>query len=142
DIHIVSNLDMNMIDLLQNGGKVILLDSVFFPNLPTTFQPSVAGRTNGNLATVIYDHPLMESFPHDGYCSWQFEPMLEDGNAIVFNDIDIPFDPIIEVVSSFKKVLKQASLFELKVGDGALLVCSLNLKQEDPAGEYMLNLLK
>jgi hypothetical protein len=82
---------------------------------------SVTGRSSGNLATIIYDHPLMRSFPHDGYCDWQFYSLLERGSAVNFNGLNVPFDPIIEIVSSFKSIVKQASLFEWRVGEGKLL---------------------
>ncbi len=65
--------------------------------------------------------------------------MLENGNAIVFNDIDLPFDPIIEVVSTFKLIYKQAALFEFAVGRGKLLICTLHLDINDVAAMYLLD---
>jgi hypothetical protein len=46
------------------------------------------------------------------------------------------FDPIIEVVSSYKTISKQAAVFEWRVGKGRLLVCALNLSDSDPAAAY------
>jgi hypothetical protein len=63
--------------------------------------------------------------------------MLSDGAAVVFDDPRIPFQPIIEVASSYKLLKKQAAIFELGVGEGGLLVCSLNLKSTDPAGQFL-----
>ena len=37
----------------------------------------LAGRPEGNLATVIARHPLTDRFPHDGWCDWQFSKMLK-----------------------------------------------------------------
>ena len=65
--------------------------------------------------------------------------MMEGGEAVVFNELNIPFKPIIEVVSSFKLIRKQASIFELGIGKGRLLVCTLNLTEKDPAAKYLLN---
>ena len=110
-----------------------------FPALPTSFQMSVTGRVNGNLATLIEDHPLMRNFPHEGYCDWQFYSMLERGSAVNFNELNVPFDPIIETVSSFKLIIKQANLFEWKVGEGKVLVSTLNLDLSDPATAYLLD---
>nr|NLN04508.1 hypothetical protein [Clostridiaceae bacterium] len=137
-IRIVSELDKDIVEFIAKGGSVILLGNKPFPVLPTTFQISIAGRVQGNLATVIEDHPLMNRFPHEGFCDWQFYNMIEEGNAVLFNDLNIPFKPIIEVVSSFKLIRKQASLFELGVSKGKLLVCTLNLSETDPAAMYLL----
>ena len=100
---------------------------------------ALAGRVQGNLATVIADHPLMRRFPHESYCDWQFYAMLEGGTAVNFNNLEVPFDPIIDVVSSFKLIRKQSNLFEWKVGKGRLLVATLNLDLSDPAAAYLLD---
>jgi hypothetical protein len=140
-LRIVSALDENTLDFLDGGGRVLLLGYGPFPMLPTSFQMSVTGRVRGNLATVIQDHPLMRRFPHDGYCDWQFHSMLEGGSAVNFNELAAPFDPIIEVVSSFKLVIKQATLFEWGVGEGRLLVSTMNVDLSVPANAYLLDVM-
>ena len=140
-LRLVSALNKEHIDYLADGGRIVLLGGAPFPTLPTSFQMSPAGRVQGNLATVIEDHPITNSFPHEGFCDWQFYSMLEGGNAVLFNELPIPFDPILEVVSSFKLIRKQASLFELGVGKGYLLVCTLNLGETDPAAICLLRIL-
>ena len=136
---IVSSLDGDTIDFLNRGGRVLMLGHTPFPVLPTNFQMSVTGRVRGNLATVVEDHPLTRRFPHEGFCDWQFYSMLEQGSAVNFNELHAPFDPIIEVVSSFKLVIKQANLFEWKVGEGALLASTMNVDPSIPANAYLLD---
>jgi len=138
-VRIVSDLDEAHLEFLDGGGRVVLLGAGPFPTLPTTFQIGTPGRASGNLATVIADHALLAGFPHDGYCDWQFARMLEGGSAVVFDDISLPFDPIVEVVSSYKMIHKQACMFEVGVGRGKLLVCTLLLDPADPAGRCMLD---
>lgn len=138
-IRITTSLDKAMVNFLLQGGRGILLGSRPFPALPTSFQLSVTGRVQGNLSTVIEDHPLMKTFPHEGFCDWQFYNMLEGGEAVVFNGLDLPFKPILEMVSSFKLLRKQACIFEICVGKGRLLVSSLNLEETDPAAMFLLN---
>lgn len=138
-LRIVSAVEADTIEHLNNGGDVLLLGHAPFPALPTSFQMSMTGRAAGDLATVIEDHPLLRRFPHDGYCDWQFYSLLEGGRAINFNDLMVPFDPILEVVSSFKLIYKQAAIFEWRVGNGRLLVCSMNLDLTDPAAGYLLD---
>ena len=139
EVILISELNEDTVNYLESGGRGILLGSKPFSSLPTSFQLSVTGRAQGNLATAIEDHPLMNDFPHEGFCDWQFYNMMEGGEAVVFNALNTPFNPIIEVVSSFKLIRKQASLFELGIGRGRLLVCTLNLSDTDPAARYLLS---
>ena len=142
DYKVLSALTADDIEYMKNGGRVILLGSGPFPGLPITFQITPGGRTGGNNATVIHDHPLMRSFPHDGFCDWQFAPMFRDGGAILFNELDIDFKPIIEIVSTYKFIRKQAAVFEIKVGNGGMLVCGLNVNAEDASAQTLYARMK
>ncbi|MBI2844448.1 MAG: hypothetical protein HYX78_13720, partial [Armatimonadetes bacterium] len=131
-LNVVSTINQDTVKFLARGDKVVLLGEGPFPALPTSFDPCPTGRAVGNLATVIADHPALGAFPHEGWCDWQFYPMLTEAGAVVFDDPNLPFNPILEVVSSYKLVRKQANLFELKVGEGKLLVCTMNFDVADP----------
>ena len=52
---------------LKEKKKVLLLGEVPFATNPTSFRIALAGRTSGNTATVIHDHPLTRNFPHEGF---------------------------------------------------------------------------
>ncbi|MCK5805940.1 MAG: beta galactosidase jelly roll domain-containing protein [Lentisphaeria bacterium] len=139
---VVTQIDGKTLADLQSGAAVLLLGRGPFPTLPTSFQPACAGRATGNLATAIADHPLLNQLPHAGWCDWQFAPLLNGGSAVVFNDLPLPFAPLLEVVSSFKTIRKQAALFEYRVGRGQLLVCTLNLPENDPGAVFLTAALK
>ncbi len=124
--------------LLRDGKRVLLLGSQPFCQLPISFRIALAGRTSGNLATVIQDHPVLRDMPQDGFCSWQFSDLLEGAAAVCFEADSVIFDPIIEVVSTHKYVIRQAAMFEFRVGKGKLFVCSLHFKKEDPAAQWLL----
>lgn len=130
------------VEYMNNGGRAILLGSGPFPKLPLDFQITPGGRTAGNCATVIHDSPLMRDFPHDGFCDWQFAPMFRKGEAIQFNELDIEFKPIVEIVSTYKYIRKQAAIFELGVGRGGMLVCGLNIESNDPAAKALFEHMK
>ena len=61
--------------------KLALLGGEPFNTNPTYFRMALAGRANGNLATVIADHPLASAIPQEGFCSWQFAPMIDGGRS-------------------------------------------------------------
>ncbi len=122
---------------LESGKNVLLLGSKLFLNLPTIFRITCAGRTSGNLATVIEDHPIFKDMPHDGFWGWQFVNLMTDGSAVCFESDDVPFKPIIEVVSSHKFAICQAALFEFNVFAAKLLVCSFNFNNDEPATNWL-----
>ena len=104
-----------------------------------TFKIALAGRTSGNLATVINDHPILKGLPHEGFCAWQFESLMEDGRAVILESDSVPFEPIIEVVSSHKNVIRQAALFEFAALNGRLLVCGFKFNDNDISARWLKN---
>ncbi len=136
-----SVLDAKAVERLARAGRVVLLGHKPLPARRMSFQINMVSRPDGNLATLIEKHPLTDRFPHDGYCDWQFFKMLNQAVPVQFNGLGVPFDPIIEVASSYKRIRKQAVVFEWRVGRGRLLVCGLRLADSDPAGAYFRQLL-
>lgn len=132
----VTTVDVEVLQKLAAGERVVLFGHKPFPTRPMTFQIGVAGRAEQNFATVIAKHPLTNRFPHDGYCDWQFYGML-NGVCVNLDAMPEAFDPILEVVSSYKQIHRQTAILEWRVGPGRLLVCTLELPANDPAAEYL-----
>ena len=135
---IVADISLDgLLAAMARGERVVLFGAGPFKSLPTTFRIGMAGRCWGNYATVIKpDHPVFRDFPHDGYCGWQFRRLMEGGRAVQL-EAGVPFDPIVDVASSVKYVIRQAAMFEYRVGEGRLLVCSFNFKWDDPAAAWL-----
>ena len=125
-----------LIKALRDGKDVLILGNKPFVSMPTDFRIALAGRTAGNLATVINDHPITQDIPHDGFCSWQFCEMMRGGSAVCF-EADVPFNPIIEVASTHKYVIRQSALFEFRALKGRLLVCGFAFKDSDPFAAWL-----
>jgi hypothetical protein len=138
DVRVVG--DISKADLLRAmaaGEKVLLLGKGPFKALSSTYRIALAGRPSGDLATVVKaDHPALEGMPHEGFCGWQFRRLMEGGHSVQL-EADVPFDPIIDVASSAKCVIRQSSLFEYRVGEGRLLVCSFRFNDTDPAAKWL-----
>lgn len=124
---------------LADGGDVLLLGAKPFPANETRFQIGVAGRAHMNLATVIASHPALKYLPHAGWCDWQFQNLLEGGACIEFNKIPATFDPIVEIVSSYKYIRLQAAMWEARTEGGRLFVASFNFVLHDPAAVALLD---
>ena len=129
--------EADLIAAMEKGERVLLLGAGPFKSLPTTYRIGMAGRTSGNYATVIKEgHPALKGMPHDGFCGWQFRRLMEGGRAVQL-EAGVPFDPVIDVASSVKFPIRQALLFEYRVGKGRFLVCSFAFKADDPAAAWL-----
>jgi len=126
-------------EALQAGKSAVVFGAGPFASSEVSWQIALAGRTNGHLATVIADHPLMEDFPHSGYCGRQFEQMLNGSRSVILDLDDVPHRPIVDIASSYKNAHKEAMLVEFRAGKGKLLICTLNLSDGDPAAVWLKN---
>jgi len=124
-------------EYMKAGKSVVIFGTEPFASSQTTFQLSIAGRTTGHLATVIAKHPITDEFPHSGFCAKQFEGMLNGGGAAILAGAPGQHNPIIDIATSYKNAQKQALLFEYRVEQGRLLVCTLNLEDADPAAKWL-----
>lgn len=137
NVRVVSDISKDaLLAAMAAGERVLLFGAGPFKSLPTTFRIGMAGRTSGNFSTVVADHPALDGFPHEGYCSWQFRRLMEDAAAVQL-EAGVKFDPIVDVASSVKCVIRQSMLFEYRVGSGSLMVCSFNFRSDDPAAVWL-----
>ncbi|MBN2133375.1 MAG: hypothetical protein JW741_28005, partial [Sedimentisphaerales bacterium] len=138
-LRIVRTLTTSDADHLAAGGDVLLLGAKPFPSNETRFQIGVAGRAHMNLATVVKDHAALKYLPHAGWCDWQFRQLIEGGDCIEFNKLPAVFDPIVEVVSSYKYIRLQSAMWEAKTEGGRIFAASFNLDLDDPATKALLD---
>lgn len=117
------------------------------------FAPFRSGWDQGNLGTIITEHPALAGFPHDGFCDLQFFTMIQGSRALEIEPVAARCDatavtvPIRLIAKSGKgpfglgrhiKAANRAYLAEFEVGPARLMACSLNCL-DDPAGLYLLN---
>ena len=135
-VSLTKGYSMIGVQFVQVGGGSQDLSSV------AVLDDSMAGfDEGGNYATIVEKgHPALEGLPHDGFCGWQFRRLMEGGRAVQL-EAGVPFGPIVEVASSDKFVVRQAMLFEYRVGAGRLLVCSFKFGGGDPAAAWLLSRL-
>ena len=131
--------EAELANAMEQGKDVVVFGAAPFQSNAMSFKIALAGRAEGNLATVIADHPIFDDLPHGGFCSWQFENMMEGGRAVILESDKVPYAPIVEVASSHKNALKLAALFEFNMLNGRFLVCSFKFDDKDPAARWLKN---
>ncbi|MFZ1291305.1 MAG: sugar-binding domain-containing protein [Melioribacteraceae bacterium] len=158
DIIVSQKLDNNIIEILNNGGKVLLspikgsvkpenggdieigFSSVFWN---TAWTKGQAPHTLGILCNP--DHPAFKSFPTDYHSNWQWWDAMSHSNAIVYNNVSSQINPIVRVIDDWFKNRPLALLFEVKVGKGKLLVSGIDLVSQNenrPEARQLLYSLK
>ena len=129
--------ESDLLEAMEGGKKIVCFGTAPFQSNAMSFKIALAGRTEGNTATVISDHPIFNDLPHNGFCGWQFESLMDDAKALILDSETVPYEPIIEVASSHKNAIKQAALFEFNMLKGKFLFCSFNFKDDDPAARWL-----
>ncbi len=75
-------------------------------------------------------HPAFASFPNDGYSDFQWKDLAVKCNAMVMDDFPHEFRPLVYIIDDWFKNRKLGMLFEGKVGNGKLMVCSSDLESD------------
>ncbi len=147
---LTQQIDEVLLKHMEQGGRAMLLGRKNFDALVTEWG---AGRSEYNRGTIIFDHPLTASFPHEGWCDIPFAHLINGSDAqlhgnrnelgVVYDLSDWPveIEPIIMGIPSYKSENPQrlAHIFEVKVGKGSLLVSSFAFDEAHTFGEYLLN---
>ena len=131
---------------LAKGGTVLFLptqgsirqrqDTSF---LPAFWSPVYFTNQAGTMGLLIQNkHPALADFPTQEYCNWQWWSLLTPCAGSVVLDQVKNIQPIVQTIDAFSRNQKLGLLFEVKVGSGRLLVCSLNLSgNDDPIRRQM-----
>ena len=154
-IKITNNLDSSMKAYMQQGGKVLLtmnprrvktdvmlgFSSIFWNTAWTDRQ---APHTLGILCDP--EHPALAQFPTEYHSNWQWSEPIQHAAAMVLDDLPIQLRPIIQVVPDWFEPKRLGLVFEVKIGNGMLMVSSVdlrgNLQQRPVARQLKASLLR
>ncbi|MBO4632649.1 MAG: hypothetical protein J5858_12065 [Lentisphaeria bacterium] len=135
------SLSDETIQFMADGGAVLLTGGFPGESMPEHFRPHSSGRSIGHSGGIPHKHPVWKKFPEDGIIDWQFFPMMTDSMSLI-TDPEMPeYQPILELIPSFKLIKRKSLLSEFKVGKGRLMVCGFRLDQEDPAANWMKHVI-
>jgi hypothetical protein len=130
--------DAELADYIERGGRCVLLtrravieqDKVYTPdaNFYTQFRTIPWNAGPGNSGSVVSPHPLWADFPCDTMCDLQFLRAIQGVIPMNFEPLR-PYGvkPIIRMIDFYQNNANNAHLLEFGVGQGKVLVTSLNL---------------
>jgi len=144
---------------LADGGKVLFIPEL--DKLPLSVQGAfqtefwspmfaVSARkrdrpeppgTLGHLCDP--EHPALSSFPTEFHSNWQWWHLVKNSRPIVLDDTPHEFRPIVQTIDNFERNHKLGLITEMKIGEGSLLFCAIDLMsiQDQPEGRQMLHSL-
>ncbi len=139
NVVVTDRLDNNSINILRNGGSVLLLNygkvsnekgakvaigfsSIFWNTAWTNNQPP---HTLGILCDP--EHPLFEDFPTESYSNWQWWDPVSHSQVMIINDFPADIKPVIQPIDTWFENRRLALAFEAKAEGGKLMVCSIDL---------------
>jgi hypothetical protein len=140
---------------LGKGGRLLLLPEP--ANVPTPvqlgFSPiywNTAWTINQPPHTLgmLCDpsHPALAEFPTESHSNWQWWELFHRGAAMVLDDLPKSLRPIVQPIDDWHQNRRLGLLFEAKVNDGRLLVCSADLRtemeQRPAARQFLRSLLR
>ncbi len=137
-LYVCSSLNEDAINHLNNGEKVLLLADKTAKNGGdvVTYQTPVFWNTSWfrmrpphTTGLLIEDkHPLFKNFPTDYYTDHQWWELANRSNVMNLSDFQNGFKPIVQPIDTWFVNRKLGLLFEAKVGNGKLLVVSMDIQ--------------
>ena len=115
--------------------------------LPVFWSPVWFPTQKPNTMGILCDpkHPLLAAFPTEFYSNWQWYDLLDQqSRSLILDDTPADFRPIVQVIDNFARNHKLGNLFEARVGEGRLLVCTIDLLDNldrRPAAKQLLRSL-
>lgn len=139
-ILLTQKLDTRAIEVLENGGKVLLVlkkgslkpekggniavgfSSIFWN---TAWTGNQAPHTLGILCNP--NHPALKDFPTAFHSDWQWWDAMSHGSAILLSDLPSGLTPIVRIIDDWFTGRPLALIFEAKIGSGKILVSGADL---------------
>ena len=85
----------------------------------------------GTMGLLIQDdHPALAQFPTHRYATPQWYQIVSHSRCAILDDTtDKSYRPILQMMDNFERNHKLGILFEGRVGDGTLMVCTSRLSE-------------
>lgn len=114
---VVFNPDTSNVRGVDGRFTSVFWSPVHFPDQPGTM---------GILCNP--KHPALVNFPTDFYSNWQWWDLVMNSKTMVLDEIPQKISPVVRMVDNFYKNRNMGTVIEVKVGNGRLILCSMNLR--------------
>jgi hypothetical protein len=144
---------------LAAGGKVLLLPKLdklphsiegefqcdFWSPMFVTAARKQGGKVPPGTLGILCDpnSPALAGFPTEFHSNWQWWQLVKNSRPIIFDESPAAYRPLVQVVDNFVTHHKLGLIAETKVGEGGMLICSIDLagNQDQPEARQLLHSL-
>ncbi len=153
-IIVAQKVNDNVKKHLENGGTVLLTLK------KGSLSPKAGGAIKTGFSSIFWntawtggqgphtlgvlvnpEHPMFSEFPTEYYSNWQWWDAMNQGQAMNLAAIDPKIQPLVRVIDDWFTNRPLALAFEVKVGTGKIVVCSIDLVsdlQKRPEAQQLL----
>lgn len=110
----------------NRGGNIKVGFSSIFWN--TAWTMGQAPHTLGVCCDPA--HPALADFPNEGVSDYQWWDLMSRCNATILDDMPHELTPIVSIIDDWFTNRKLAMVYEVKVGNGKLLVCGADISHD------------
>jgi len=155
EIHTTTEWNETIEQILENGGNVLFsipkrqVNPEVPPGFTTIFWNTAWTRNQlPHTLGILCDpkHPALLHFPTQYHSDWPWFDLVHDVSPLVMDDLPDELSPIIQGIDDWNKCRKLGFLFEAKLGNGKLIVTTIDLtnelKQRPVAGQLLHSVLK
>ncbi len=141
EVYVTESLDDTALSVLQNGGSVFISPTVVKTSIPdslegrftTAFWSTWDTSQPGTMGLLLDpSHPLFQKFPTDYYSDYQWWAVSRYGRPMNLEALTgkngEKIEPVVKVLDGFTNLNNLGFLYEAKVGNGKIMVSSMNLE--------------
>ena len=140
EIKVVEKLDPATVKILQEGGSVLLSLG------QGKVTPEMGGKVGVGFSSIFWntawtggqkphtlgilcnpEHPALELFPTEYHSNWQWQDAMSHADAIQLDSFKTQIKPIVRIIDDWVSNRQLALIFEVKFGNGKLLVSGTDL---------------
>jgi hypothetical protein len=140
DVVVADSLNQKALDALNGGGKVLLipaagtvkgdqLGKVEIGFSPIFWNTAWTKRQPPHTLGILCDpkNPALSQFPTEFHTNWQWWDLITKSQAMILDGFPADSRPIVQVIDDWVTNRKLGLITEAKVGNGKLLICSIDL---------------
>jgi hypothetical protein len=142
-VRLASELDAAALETLAKGGRVVLaipparvrgdeLGRVELGFSSIFWNTAWTGRQAPHTLGILCDprHPALASFPTESHSNWQWWYVSSRAGAMILDRLPKTLRPTVQVIDDWFTNRRLGLVFEARVGEGRLLVTSVDLEHE------------
>lgn len=133
DVHVTRTMTNDTLACLENGESVVLLPhGSFLPGsrrmgFRGVYWTGAWGQNGGTGLLIDSDHPALAGFPTKEHSDWQWQGVTQGAMSIPLPKALGREAMIVENLKAFHHPEREGAVFEMRVGEGKLLVCGFDL---------------